>query len=213
MLPLPFLRAGFLLAPIPAPPTLAASAPANSHHSSQASGPSIAAPSTAAPASSTLEDVWRRDWFVLDHLSLRAVSGLEGALSATAAIAAAPTGSSTAYPATISAPGGVAGSAVVMADHAGGAPGYASPGLVRGASGDVPTLLAVALSDVAAVRRCRDPTLPGHGVWLQLHSNPLGIYLVSRSSSVVIQHCWQDTTCNGTARLCYTTVVMQCCKG
>lgn len=50
LLPLPFLRAGYLTA---------------------------AVPSTAG----TPDEVWRRDWFVLDHASLRSASSAEGSLS------------------------------------------------------------------------------------------------------------------------------------
>lgn len=50
LLPLPFLRAGFLSAPVPS-------------------------------TRGTPDEVWRRDWFVLDHASLRSATSSEGSLS------------------------------------------------------------------------------------------------------------------------------------
>lgn len=53
MLPLPFLRAGYLTAPV--------------EHT------------LGGPA-----EAWRREWFVLDHMSLRSASALESSLSSAA---------------------------------------------------------------------------------------------------------------------------------
>jgi hypothetical protein len=57
--------------------------------------------------------------------------------------------------------------------------------------GGAPTGPLVPLSDITTVRRCSDPSLPeGAALWLGLHSDPQGIYLVADSEEAA--ESWTD---------------------
>ncbi|WIA29190.1 hypothetical protein OEZ86_011701 [Tetradesmus obliquus] len=136
MLPLPFLRAGFLTAP-------------------------------RSRSIGTVTETYRRDWFVLDHRSLRQASSMEMSLS-------------------------TAGAGVLSSSSGQrvGAPGVSAAAAAAGVGGeDEPLLLA--LTELLAVRRCAEPSLPeGGGIWVSTSGVPTGIYLVADDADAA--DAWVD---------------------
>eukprot|EP00878_Enallax_costatus_P020836 GHUV01022040.1.p1 GENE.GHUV01022040.1~~GHUV01022040.1.p1 ORF type:complete len:347 (+),score=111.87 GHUV01022040.1:674-1714(+) len=119
MLPLPFLRAGYLTAP-------------------------------RARSIGSVTETYRRDWFVLDHRSLRQASSMETSLS-------------------------TAGAGVLSTQQRGASTAAAAS---NAASDDDPLVLP--LEELLAVRRCAEPSLPeGGGIWISTQALPTGIYLVA----------------------------------
>lgn len=133
MLPLPFLRAGYLSAPL-------------------------------RRSLGGLGEVYRREWFVLDHASLRAASHMESTLSAASA--------------------GVLAQQQQQQQQRG-----AKAAAAAAAAEEDPLVLE--LSDVITARRCSDPSLPeGEALWVCLASRPMGVYLVADSADAA--DAWVD---------------------
>jgi hypothetical protein len=119
MLPLPFLRAGYLTSP-------------------------------RARSIGSVTETYRRDWFVLDHTSLRQASSMETSLS-------------------------TAGAGVLSGQHRGSSAAAAASAAV---SDEEPLVLP--LVELLAIRRCAEPSLPeGGGIWISTQALPTGIYLVA----------------------------------
>jgi hypothetical protein len=129
MLPLPFLRAGYLTLP-------------------------------RARSIGGVTEAHVREWCVLDHRSLRQASGVEASLStASAGVLSGQQQRGAAAAAAAAAAAGAAGS------------GGAGGGAAAGAGDDDPLVLP--LSELLAVRRCADPSLPeGAGIWVSTQARP-----------------------------------------
>ncbi|GBF89166.1 hypothetical protein Rsub_01883 [Raphidocelis subcapitata] len=134
MLPLPFLRAGYLSAPLPR-------------------------------GLGGLGEVYRREWFVLDHHSLRAANHMESTLSA-------------------------ASQGVPPQQQQQQQQQRAKAAAAAAAAAEEDPLV-LELSDIVAVRRCNDPSLPeGEAFWVGLSSRPLGVYLVADTADAA--NAWVD---------------------
>eukprot|EP00798_Chlamydomonas_sp_ICE-L_P022529 gene22529-29652_t len=148
LLPLPFLRAGFLMAPIP-------------------------------NTMGTYKETWQRDWFVLDHVSIRAASTMENSLSkASAGMISSPEVSHSHLEGpklSVELSGGMISSPEVPHSHLEG-----------------PSLL-VELSKICSVRRCVDPTLPeGEAVWVGLANGTTeGLNFIAEDA--LAAHGWAGT--------------------